>query len=78
MTRQLYYQQMHRGSYTTNKCTEAKLYHWQSHVIVSMITHDQFEWTLFITRARLLFYLIFRTRSVRFRNIYHLQMALVV
>ena len=27
---------------------------------------------------RLLVYLIFRTHSIRFRNIYHLQMALVV
>ena len=36
------------------------------------------QWALFITRARLLFYLVFRTRSIRFRNIYHLQMALVV
>ena len=42
--------------------------------------HDSFadEWTLFITCLRLLFYFVFRTRSICFRNIYRLQMALGV
>ena len=34
------------------------------------------KWTLFIIRLRLLFYFVFRTRSICFRNIYRLQMAL--
>ena len=36
------------------------------------------KWTLFIIRLRLLFYFVFRTRSICFRNIYRLQMALGV
>ena len=36
------------------------------------------QWTLFIICLRLLFYFIFRTRSICFRNIYRLQMALGV
>ena len=37
-----------------------------------------FQWTLFIIHLRLLFYFVFRTRSICFRNIYRLQMALGV
>ena len=36
------------------------------------------EWTLFLTHLRLLFYFVFRTRSICFRIIYRLQMALVM
>ena len=36
------------------------------------------KWTLFIIRLRLLFYFVFRTRSICFHNIYRLQMALGV
>ena len=36
------------------------------------------QWTLFLTRSRLLFYFLFRIRSIYFRNIYRLQMALGV
>ena len=36
------------------------------------------KWTLFIIRLRLLFYFMFRTRLICFRNIYRLQMALGV
>ena len=36
------------------------------------------KWTLFIIRLRLLIYFVFRTRSICFRNIYQLQMALGV
>ena len=36
------------------------------------------QWTLFITRSRLVFYFLFHTCSIYFRNIYHLQMALRV
>ena len=36
------------------------------------------EWTLFLTRSCLLFYFLFRIRSIYFRNIYRLQMALGV
>ena len=39
---------------------------------------DRTKWTLFITRSRLLFYFLFRIRSIYFRNIYSLQMALGV
>ena len=35
-----------------------------------------YQWTLFLTRSRLLFYFLFRIRSIYFRNIYRLQMAL--
>ena len=37
-----------------------------------------YQWTLFITRSRLLFYFVFRTRSIYFHTIYRLQMALGV
>ena len=40
--------------------------------------HQYHQWTLFITRSRLLFYFMFRTRLICFRNIYRLLMALVV
>ena len=33
------------------------------------------EWTLFLTHSRLLFYFVFRTRSICFRTIYRLQMT---
>ena len=36
------------------------------------------KWTLFLTHSRLLFYFVFRTRSICFRSIYQLQMALGV
>ena len=36
------------------------------------------HWTLFLTRSRLLFYFLFRTRSICFRTTYRLQMALGV
>ena len=36
------------------------------------------QWTLFITRSRLLFYFVFSTRLICFRTIYQLQMALGV
>ena len=42
------------------------------------ITNNYDQWTLFIIRLRLLFYFVFRTRSICFRNIYRLQMALGV
>ena len=36
------------------------------------------KWTLFLTRSRLLFYFLFRTRLICFRTTYRLQMALGV
>ena len=36
------------------------------------------KWTLFLTRLRLLFYFLFRTRLICFRTTYRLQMALGV
>ena len=45
----------------------------------SLIGQDLWkQWTLFIIRLRLLFYFVFRTRSICFRNIYRLQMVLGV
>ena len=43
-----------------------------------VLFQPQGQWTLFIIRLRLLFYFVFRTRSICFHNIYRLQMALGV
>ena len=40
--------------------------------------HTFGQWTLFLTRSHLLFYFLFRIRSIYFHNIYRLQMALGV
>ena len=51
------------------------------HVLVSQAGYCYsgfHQWTLFITRSRLLFYFLFRTRSICFRTIYRLQMVLGV
>ena len=55
---------------------------WSGHGLTKLTGSDapvlKCQWALFITHSRLLFYFLFRTRSIYFRNIYCLQMALVV
>ena len=51
------------------------------HVLVSQAGYCYsgfHQWTLFITRSRLLFYFLFRTHSIFFCTIYRLQMVLII
>ena len=45
---------------------------------ILQVSYSHCKWTLFITRSRLLFYFVFRTRSIFFCTIYRLLLLLLL